>query len=337
MGSEERPATGEDMAVALGWLLIDRGLVAGGGTPARRYGEQPGLSADGRGPAKRISEPALGARATDVFPGSWLELDNVLDGTTVRVTSPHVSRGAVRWHVLVCRVMPGGPMPSLWGGAVSAAFHGPNEEAELCRIAEDHGLGGSASGLALERALVAGSGEPAGFVSPSRSAGQAPYTLEGDLMVSVEAVWGVRDPGARSTARTTGRICWRLVTTVRVSASAGSAPAFPARWLAGAGCPRRGLDRGGPVLVGDDVTGGTDDVTSLGTFSLSGDLLELVGMSERRLEAAVAPAGEPARRVRSIDEVRPAVPSEPGAASGAARSARRPARRAHPPGGVRPW
>jgi hypothetical protein len=71
--------------------------------------------------AERIESSGLGLyRVTEVQRGSWIELENVLDGVTTRVTSPKVSHMAVPWHVLMCRVMEGGPSPSLWG---AASFH----------------------------------------------------------------------------------------------------------------------------------------------------------------------------------------------------------------------
>src|SRR6516165_770604 len=149
IGSKERPAQDDDLSLALCWLLIDRKLDGAGGTPAQLYTNLPGLSPSERAMGARITASSLGLhRVTGVAPGAWIELENVLTGTMTRVTSPTVSRQAVRWHVLLCRVMNGGPMRSLWG---AAAFFEPVEEeeliAELRRIANDHSLGTGTAAL----------------------------------------------------------------------------------------------------------------------------------------------------------------------------------------------
>lgn len=110
VGGEERPANDEDLSLALRWLLIDREVVADG-TPARLYSKLPELSAGEREMAARIAASRLGVhRVTDVEPGVWIELEKVIGGASTRVVSPHVSREAVLWHVLLCRVMEGGPV-----------------------------------------------------------------------------------------------------------------------------------------------------------------------------------------------------------------------------------
>lgn len=117
VGDEESPANDEDLSLALCWLLVDREL-SEGGTPARRYSELPELNAADRAIVDRIAASRLGLyRVRDAEAGAWLELESVFDGGTTRVVSPNVSREAVCWHVLMCRVMNGGPAPSLWGAA----------------------------------------------------------------------------------------------------------------------------------------------------------------------------------------------------------------------------
>jgi hypothetical protein len=330
VGTEERPAEDDDLALAIGWLLIDRELDAGGGKPARLYAELPGLDESDRALARRIADCALGIhRVTDVYPGKWIELENVLDASTAKVVSSNVSLEAVRWHVLVCRVMTGGPGPTIWG---AAAFYLPLEESEvldeLRRVARERGLGTSTE--ALERALQVGAGELVRFVPPSRSAEVTVHTLEGDPAVVAEATWTVTDPVCASrrlhdvaelvdggpTDDGEGFIFDWLTSRTGLLACRGELPP-------GALCIE-----GGPVPL-DDRSFGTDDVTSLGTFTLSGDHLDFVGMSERRLDAAVALvdghlgdlAGDPTRRVRSLDDVRSSGASEPGDLSRARRSA----------------
>ena len=75
----------------------------------------------------------------------------------------------MRWHVLVCRVERGGPVPALWSGA---AFYEPNEEAEILaelrRVADANRMGTDTAALA--GALTAGAKQMACFVPPSRLA-----------------------------------------------------------------------------------------------------------------------------------------------------------------------
>lgn len=313
VGGEERPANDEDLSLALCWLLIDR-EVAAGGTPARLYSQLPELSADERGMAARIAVSRLGLyRVTDVEPGVWIELESVIGGPSVRVASPCVSCEAVRWHVLLCRVMEGGPTPSLWG---AAGFYEPAEErellAELRRIADEHGLGAGAAGL--EAALRAGAGELVCFVPPSRCAERVPYTLEGDLVAVAQATWRVRDSDAAFRAlRAVRELSFDGETEDRKGVSfdwlasrrellAGRAP-LPV----GAICME-----GGPVMVSEIGELQLDDVTSLGTFTLYADRLEFFALSQARLAGAVVLierhlqniVAAPSRSVRSVDEVR---------------------------------
>jgi SEC-C motif len=311
VGGERRPALDGDLSLALCWLLIDR-EVAAGDTPAKLYSQLPELSAPERGMAGRIVASRLGLyRVTDVQPGVWIELESVIGGSSTRVASPQVSREAVLWQVLVCRVMEGGPTPSLWG---AAQFYEPSEEdellAELRRIAEEHDLGVDAAGMAT--ALCSGAGELLCFIPPSRRAERLPYTLEGDPVVMAQASWQVRTPD----------LVFRALRTARELTFDGATEheqAVTFDWLTS----RRGLlarrsplpagaicMEGGPVTI--DQTGelGLDDVTSLGTFTLYADRLEFFAMSQARLDAAVALierllqniAGSPVQNVRSVED-----------------------------------
>ncbi len=195
VGGEERPANDEDLSLALCWLLIDFEIGAGD-TPAKLYAQQPELLAGERDLAVRIAASRLGVyRVTDVRPGSWIELENVIGGAGVRVASPRVSRDAVLWHVLLCRVMEGGPIPSLWG---AAAFYEPVEERELLvelrRLADKHRLAEGPAGW--EDALRVGAGELVCFIPPSRCAQPVPYTLEGDPVAVAQASWPVHESEA---------------------------------------------------------------------------------------------------------------------------------------------
>lgn len=311
VGDRERPANEDDLSLGLCWLLIDREL-AGGGTPARLYSQLPELAASEREMAERIAACRLGVyRVRDAEPGAWIELDNVLGGASVRVVSQNVSRETVLWHVLLCRVMEGGPTLSLWG---AAAFYEPAEEAELVaelrRIADARDLGAGRAGL--EASLRVGARELVCFVPPSRRAERVPYTLEGDPVVIAEATWRVREPGAALLVlRAADELAWTGRTedgegvtfdwlTLRRELLAHQ-PALPL----GAICME-----GGPVSVNGQPS--LEDVTSLGTFTLHSDRLEFFGLSEERLDGAIALieqnlgriAGPPRRDVTSVQEAR---------------------------------
>jgi hypothetical protein len=89
---------------------------------------------------------------------------------------------------------------------------------------------------------------------------------------------------------------------------------------------RRELPRGAiclesrPISITEDGDLELEDVTSLGTFTLRGGRLDFEGISETRLDAAVALVERrlgnlvscPTRRVRSFDEYRSSTPSSPG-------------------------
>jgi len=335
IGSDERPAMDDDLSLALCWLLIDRELADGGGTPAQRYAKLPELAQSEREVAKRIAQSRLGLhRVRDVAPGAWIDLENVLNGARKRVTSPNVSREAVRWHVLLCRVMAGGPVLTLWG---VAGFYEPSEEAELLaelgRIASVWDLG--AGPVALERALCVGAAELACFIPASRRAERVPYTLEGDAVSMAEASWRVRDPDS-----VLAELCQVSELMPGGETEDGEGATF--NWLTG----RRGLLAGraelpigaiciesGPIWVGEDGIPELENLTSLGTFTLRGDRLEFFGISEERMDAALALVerrlgtlvSDPTRRVRSIEEARSTASAKLRSSSAAGRFATRPA------------
>ena len=331
VGGESRPALDGDLSLALCWLLIDR-EVAGGDTPARLYSQLPELSAPERAIAGRIVASRLGLyRVTDVEPGVWIELESVIDGSSTRAASPHVSREAVLWQVLICRVMEGGPTPSLWG---AAQFYEPSEEnellAELWRIAEEHDLGVDAAGMAT--ALRIGAGELVCFIPPSRRAEPVPYTLEGDPVVMAQASWQVRTPDLAFRAL-------RATSELTFDGATEDEEAVTFDWLTS----RRGLlarrpplpagaicMEDGPVTIDETGELGLDDVTSLGTFTLHSDRLEFFAMSQARLDAAVALierhlqdiVGPASRNVRSVADAMDESRAERGKARGQLPSAR---------------
>lgn len=289
VGTKDRPALDEDLSLVLCWLLIDRELTCGS-TPAQLYVRQAELSAAEHALALRIAQSYLGLhRVLDREPGSWIELESLIDGTSVRVASPNVSRAAVRWHVLLCRVMAGGPMDSLWG---AAGFYEPADEpallGELRRLAAAHGLEEDRAGL--ERALRLGARELLCFEPPGRRAAPSFFTLEGDPAVVATATWRLCDSDAALDALDQiPELAWDGET------EDGEGEVFT--WLV----PRRALVarrpplptgavcfESGPVFVQENGELELEDVTCLGTFELRGDLLEFSGLSEARLEAATA-------------------------------------------------
>jgi hypothetical protein len=289
VGTKDRPALDEDLSLVLCWLLIDRELACGS-TPAQLYARRPEVSAAKRALALRIAQSYLGLhRVLDREPGSWIELEGLFDGTRVRVASPNVSRAAVRWHVLLCRVMAGGPMASLWG---AAGFYEPADEpsllGEVRRLAASYGLEDDRAGF--ERALRLGARELLCFVPPDHGAPWAFFTLEGDPAVAATATWSLNDPDAALDALDRiPELAWDGET------EDGEGEIFS--WLA----PRSELVarrpplppgavclESGPVVVGDDGELELEDLTCLGTFELRGDRLEFFGLSETRLEAATA-------------------------------------------------
>ncbi len=313
VGSAANPANDDDMSLALGWLLIDRRLACGD-TPARLYAGLPELPARERWLAERVAGSCLGVhRVIDAEPRAWMELEDVLTGTRSRVDSPNVSEIAVRWHVLICRVERGGPVPVLWGGA---AFYEPNDEveilAELRRIAEANRLGTDAAGLAA--ALDASARDMTCFVPPSRLAERTIHTLEGDPVTLGEATWRLRD---RAAALRT--LCDMSELALRPRDNDRDDYIFD--WLTS----RRDVLALRPVLppnavVIEDGLVALDergefqdsDITSFGTFTVRGKVLEFSCLSAQRLERAVALverslgplATEPERGLRSIEEAR---------------------------------
>jgi hypothetical protein len=308
VGTDKRPAMDDDLSLALCWLLIDRELADGSGAPAQLYANLPELAAPEREIATRIAMCGLGLhRVTDVDSGASIGLENVLTGARTRVTSPSVSREAVRWHVLLCR----GPTPSLWG---AAGFYEPAEEAELLaelrRIADTHELGRNHS--ALEVALHVGARELVCFIPPSRRVARVPHTLEGDRVVIADACWHLSEPATAFDAlldapeltldeTTNGGedVTFDWLTSRR--ALVARRPALPI----GAICIESG-----PALVSEDGELELPDLTSLGTFTLRDDRLEFSGTSEERLARAIALierclarlASPPKRHVRSVDD-----------------------------------
>ncbi len=143
--------------------------------------------------ATQIAQACLSLqRVRAVELGCWIELEDVLSGSAVRVRSGEVSREAARWDVMLCRVMNDGRMLSLWGPVL---FYAPDEEteliAELERLAYAHGI--AAGDNRLGRALRVAALELMRFVPRSRSIKPSFFTAEGDPIVDGSASWRITD------------------------------------------------------------------------------------------------------------------------------------------------
>ena len=184
-----------DFALLLTWFNSDREL-SGGGTPVARYLARSDLDPVEREVAARIAAAKLGLhRVRAVVPGCSLELEDVLTGAVIPVASQAVSCEVVRWDIVLCRVVAGEPLASLWGPVL---VYAPDEEAEL--LAELERLA-AAYRLSRDRAKLSeifriASRELLQFVPPSRLAEPSYFTAEGDPIVSACAVWRLADPDA---------------------------------------------------------------------------------------------------------------------------------------------
>lgn len=185
----------DDLQLFTTWFHNDREL-PGGGTPAGRYAVLADLPDDERAAASRIAAARLGVhRVLAVEPGSWIGLEDVVRGTRARVRSPNVSRDAVRWDILLGRVMDGEP-PSLWG---PTRFFEPRDEPEL--LAELERLASAGGGRADEAGISAvlrssHALELMRFTPSSRSAEPSFFTLEGSPVAHARATWHVHDVSA---------------------------------------------------------------------------------------------------------------------------------------------
>ena len=190
---ESRRIEERDFALLLTWFNCEREL-PGGGTPIERYLARSDLDPDEREVAARIAAARLGLhRVRTVAPGRSLELECVLAGASTAVASQTVSREVVPWDVILCRVMPGEPVATLWGPVL---VYVPDEEpellAELERLADVHGLRHDPPGL-FEVFRIA-SLELLRFVPPSRLSEPSYFTAEGDPAVAARARWSLIDP-----------------------------------------------------------------------------------------------------------------------------------------------
>ena len=292
----ERVMDDADIQIFATWFHNDREL-AGGGTPAERYAARPELPADERGAASRIAAARLGLyRVLAVEPGRSLTLEHLFDGTRIGVRSPYVSRDAVRWDLLLARVMNGDP-PSLWG---PTRFFEPYEErelrAEVARLARSPGeeLDDQALAATFRRHAL----KLMRFLPPSRSAEPSFFTLEGDPVAFAFAIWAVHNVAAAvERMRDLGGLLPDDPLELDITASRASLV-----------LQRPPLPPGALVLESSPV--GALDTIPLATLRLERDELRAEAMSEQRLEQTfeivAADFGDlvefRSREVTSVDE-----------------------------------
>lgn len=264
----DRTMDDDDVQIFATWFHNDREL-SSGGTPAKRYAARADLPEDEREAASRIAGARLGFhRVIAVEPGRWLVLEDVVRGTRARVRSQNVSQEAVRWDILLGRVMDSDP-PSLWG---PTRFFEPCDEpellAELKRLA---GATGKPDEAALTRALRVNALELMRFTPPGWSVEPSFFTLEGDPVAHGLATWEVRDlAAARDRLRDLG----------------GLHPGEPIE--VDITVPRDALVRGRPELPPGAIVleaGPIDDLDRVlvATVRLEGAELRAEAMSEERL------------------------------------------------------
>ncbi len=269
----DRKLDDDELQIFTTWFHGDR-EICGGGTPAERYVARSDISADERAAASRIASASVGVhRVLAVEPGGSLQLEDIIDGEQVRVRSANVSRDAVRWDILIGRVMDGDP-PSLWG---PTRLLEPAEEPDLIAEIERFAGGGvpctrdSAAQMFRAHAL-----DLMRFRPPSWDVEPSFFTVEGDPVVEGSAVWSVRNaPGARERFRALGGLAPDDPLEIDITAKRD-------QLVAG----RAELPRG--ALVIDAAPGGGLDTVSTATLRLAGEQLLAEAMSQERLDHAIA-------------------------------------------------
>lgn len=270
----------DDLQIFSAWFHNDRELPAGG-TPAERYAARLDMPAEEREAAERIASANLGLhRVLAVEPGHWIELEDIVFGCRTRVRSASVSRDAVRWDILLGRVMAGDP-ESLWG---PVRLFAPDEEPEL--LAELRRLAGIDADRAdarseLEVAFRRQALELMRFRPPSRDIRPSYFTPEGDPMAHGQAAWEVYEHAEAE---------------ARMRALGGLAPGEPLeidltvrrdRLLAK---DRPPLPKGALVIETSRI--GDDENVPVATVRLEQGELRVEAMSEERLALAIEAVDE---------------------------------------------
>lgn len=295
-----------DIQIFAAWFHNDRELV-GGGTPAERYAARPDLPHAERAAATRIAAARLGLyRVLAVAPGRSLALEEIASGTHIEVRSPYVSREAVRWDILLARVMDGEP-PSLWG---PTRFFEPCEEPEL--RAELARLAGSPLDDLNAQALASTFRRHAlglmRFIPPSRSVEPSFFTLEGDPVAFASAIWEMHDIAAvAETIRDLGALLPDDPVEIDITA--------PRATLVKQRPP---LPPGSVVLESSPID--ALDTIPIATLRLEGGELHAEAMSEHRLAHAIEMVGADfgdlvelrSRDVTSVEAALAAPGADPG-------------------------
>lgn len=269
----DRVMDDDDLQLFATWFHNDRPL-AGGETPAQRYAARADLPDDERAAARRIASAWLGVhRVVAAEPGRWLVLEDLVRGTRVRVASQSVSRDAVRWDVVLGRVMDGEP-PSLWG---PTRLFEPGDEPELLAELERlvGGSGASQAGSVPPWALGDRALELMRFVPSSWSVERSFFTLEGDPVAQGTATWRVLDvPAARDRLRALGRLAPGEPLEIDITVARDVLVAS-----------RRELPRGAIVLEASPID--DPDSIPIASLRLEEAHLSVDAMSEERLDRAI--------------------------------------------------
>jgi hypothetical protein len=263
-----------DLQIFSAWFHNDREL-PGGGTPAEHYAARDDLPSDEREAASRIATARLGLyRVLAVEPGRSIALADIVNGARVRVRSANVSREAVRWDILLGRVMVGEPQ-SLWG---PVRLFKPDDEPELLtelrRLAGVDGDCGDES-RDLSAAFTDGALELMRFRPLSWDVEPSFFTPEGDPMAHCQATWRVREPvPARKRIRALGGLapgdpCEIEITVPRNRLLPESRPPLPK----------------GALVIQTEYVGNSDDIP-IATVRLDGRELHVEAMSEERFNLA---------------------------------------------------
>ncbi len=267
----ERVMDDTDVQIFTAWFHNDREL-RGGETPAERYAARSELPADERTVASRIAAARLGIhRVLAVEPGVSLLLEDVVGGGRVEVRSENVSREAVRWDMLIGRVMDGDP-PTLWGPArLLEPADEPGLIVEFERLAGDSvsSMRDHATHLFRVHSLELMRYRPPGWdVEPSF------FTVEGDPIVQGSATWSVKDRReVRERFRVLGRLAPHDPLEMDITAPRGRLVA-----------ERPQLPDGAIVI---EASAGDLDTVSVATLRLEGEHLSVEAMSEERLDHAI--------------------------------------------------
>lgn len=324
---DDRSMSPETVELLGCYAHLDREL-PGGGTPAERFREHPGLSKAEREAAHRLADARLGLwRARSVQPGASIELEEVLGARRVSVSSEHVSCATRRWDVLLGRVMSGARGHELWGP--TAIFEAAEEDelvAEVRRLAAERSI----PPLATFRACAA---ELLRFTPPSRTAPLSCFTFEGDEVAHAHARWAIdadawelleRHPDLVDMADTDDGEGICLEWTAPRRELAARRPALP---------PGAVLFESSPMFFDPDGAhvSGDGSRIGLGTFELRPRSLTFGAISARRLDGAIALvadalgdqarllerhveplelAGSPAQPSRDAPDEDPSIPAE---------------------------